>query len=73
MFNIGNEVFAENAWYFRNALVRSNYNDMQKGVYATTEFLELFFENLLLDKKHSLKNRYMHVDYITEGDISNRD
>ena len=42
-FNISNSVFADNSWYFRNALVRANYNDLQKGIHATTEYLEKFF------------------------------
>ena len=29
-FNVSNETFAENSWYFRNSLVRANYNDWQK-------------------------------------------
>lgn len=62
-FAVSNETFAENSWYFRNALVRANYNDWQNGVHATTEFLELFFENLLMNANHELKNRYMHVDF----------
>lgn len=66
---MSNEIFAENSWYFRNALVRANYNDLQNGVHATTEFLELFFENLLINVGHELKNRYMHVDYKDESAI----
>lgn len=62
-FNVSNKTFAQNSWYFRNALVRANYNDWQNGIYATTEFLEFFFENLLMDAGHELKNRYMHIDY----------
>ncbi len=62
-FDIGNESFAKNSWYFRNALVRANYNDLQNGVYATTEYLEKFFENLLLGPQHELKNRYLHIDW----------
>ena len=54
-FAVNNDVFAENSWYFRNALVRANYNDLQHGIHATNEFLERFFENLLLDAKHELK------------------
>lgn len=64
-FRLNNDVFAEYSWYFRNALVRANYNDLQRGIHATTEFLELFFENLLMDVHHELKNRYLHVDYET--------
>ena len=68
-FNVGNEAFAQNSWYFRNALVRANYNNWQNGIHATTEFLELFFENLLMDAGHELKNRYMHIDYRDNGEI----
>jgi len=66
-FNVSNEAFAQNSWYFRNALVRANYSDWQKGIHATTEFLELFFENLLMNTGHDLKNRYMHIDYDAES------
>ena len=66
-FAVSNETFAENSWYFRNALVRANYNDLQNGVYATTEFLELFFENFLMNAGHELKNRYMHIDFENES------
>ena len=38
------EIFANNSWYFRNALVRANYNNLPKNIIATTEYLELFFE-----------------------------
>lgn len=49
--------------------MRANYNDWQNGIHATTEFLELFFENLLMDADHELKNRYMHIDYDAESAI----
>ena len=62
-FNVSNETFAENSWYFRNALVRANYNDLQNGIHATTKYLEMFFENLLMNAGHELKNRYMHIDF----------
>ena len=58
-----NDIFAENAWYFRNALVRANYNDLKHEIHETTEYLELFLRNLLLDEKNLLQNRLMHVDY----------
>ncbi len=62
-FRINHDVFAEHSWYFRNALVRANFNDFQKGIHAVTEYLDLFFENLLMGKHYELKNRYLHVDY----------
>lgn len=60
-FDATNDIFAENAWYFRNALVRANYNDLKNGVHETTEYLELFLRNLLLDEKNELHNRVMHI------------
>lgn len=68
-FSVNNEAFAANSWYFRNALVRANYNDWQNGIHATTEYLELFFENLLLGKTHELKNRFLHIDYQPESAV----
>ncbi len=66
-FRVNNDAFRENSWYFRNALVRANYNDLQKGIHSTTKFLELFFSNLLLGTSHELKNRYTHVDFADEN------
>ena len=60
-FNVTNEIFAENAWYFRNALVRANYTDLKNGIHETTEFLELFLRNLLLNEDHPLHNRSLHI------------
>jgi len=54
-------MFAEHSWYFRNALVRANYNDLEKGVRSTNEYLNRFFGNLLLGEKNVLKNREMLV------------
>ena len=62
-FSVNNDAFEKNSWYFRNALVRANYNNLKKGVHSTTKFLEMFFSNLLLDTHYELKNRYMHIDY----------
>ena len=66
-FSVNNDAFEKNSWYFRNALVRANYNNLQKGVHSTTKFLEMFFSNLLLDTHYELKNRYMHIDYVDES------
>ena len=66
-FDVTNDLFANHSWYFRNALVRANYTNLQKGVHATTKFLEMFFSNLLLGTNHDLKNRYMHVDFVDEN------
>lgn len=62
-YSINQECFAKKSWYFRNALVRANYNDFQNDIYATTLYLEKFFENLLFGGKNELKNRYLHIDW----------
>lgn len=62
-FHVGSDIFAENAGYFRNALVRANYSNLRGGVHAAPEYLEAFFENMLIGTHHELKNRYLHIDY----------
>lgn len=63
-FTATNDIFAEHAWYFRNALVRANYNNLQKGIHETTEYLEKFLGNLLLGEHNELSNREMHISFI---------
>lgn len=62
-FKVNNQLFEQHAWYFRNALVRANYKNHAKHIYATNEFLLRFFGNLLLGENHILKNREMHVHF----------
>lgn len=68
--NVENEAFKDHSWYFRNALVRANYNDLKQGIHATTKFLEAFFSNLILGTEYELKNRYLHVEYVPQSIIS---
>lgn len=69
-FSATNGIFAENAWYFRNALVRANYTNLQKGIHETTEYLEAFLRNLLLDEKNELHNRNLHISgLLNEGKV----
>ena len=60
-FNVTNTLLADNSWYFRNALVRANYADIQKGIFEDKTFLERFFRNLILDEQNELKNRYLII------------
>ena len=62
-FRANNDLFAENSWYFRNALVRANYRNTSKGVEPNKSFLVKFFRNLMLGEQHELKNRYMLIGY----------
>ncbi|MDD3220811.1 MAG: Fic family protein [Lachnospiraceae bacterium] len=60
-FDVTNDIFAKNAWYFRNSLVRANYNDLKRGVHETTYFLELFLKNMMMGEQNPLHNRAMHI------------
>ena len=60
-FHATNDVFAKNAWYFRNALVRANYSDFSAGIHEDLSYLENFLRNLLLEESYDLKNRYLHI------------
>ena len=68
---VNNDLFAEHSWYFRNALVRANFEDLFKGIHKTEKYLIRFLSNLLLGEKHSLKNREMHVQYIDTVKMQN--
>lgn len=61
---VNNDLFAEYSWYFRNALVRANYEDLSKGIHKTNKYLVCFLSNLLLKETHVLKNREMHVQFL---------
>ena len=60
-FRVNNELFELNSWYFRNALVRANYRNLEKGINYEPEYLIRFFANLLLGEKWDLRNRYLHI------------
>lgn len=60
-FNVSNELFAEHSWYFRNALVRANYNNYNRNIFATYEYLDRFFGNLLLGENNILSNRELLI------------
>lgn len=62
-FNVTNQLFEHNSLYFRNALVRANYQNYNLKIDKTTKYLELFLRNLLLNEHNELKNRYLHIDY----------
>ena len=68
-FKVTNDLFATNSWYFRNALVRANYSNLQEGITETTVFLERFFRNMLLGETTPLRNRELHLDWKFETDV----
>ncbi|MDR1973199.1 MAG: Fic family protein [Bacteroidales bacterium] len=65
-FEVENDMFAQHSWYFRNALVRANYNDTQNKIYATQEYLIRFFGNVIFGENNELKNRYLHIKFVED-------
>ena len=61
-FDVTNDVFAKNAWYFRNALVRANFRFIRKGIYDNKTYIILFLRNLLLHERNVLKNRDLRIN-----------
>ena len=68
-YNVNNDLFKDNSWYFRNALVRANYNNREKNIYETTKYLESFLRNLLLNENNELKNRYLNIAFETNEKV----
>ena len=56
---MNNDLFADNSWYFRNALIRANYRNVRKEVEPDMRFLNLFFRNLMMGENHELKNGFV--------------
>ena len=69
-FKVNNDLFANNSWYFRNALVRANYRNPSRNIEPDKSFLTLFFRNLILGEQNELKNRYMLIGYIGDTPTS---
>ena len=53
-YSMNNEVI-------KDALVRANYQNLQKGIKKDMIFLERFFRNLLMGENNELRSRYLHV------------
>jgi fido (protein-threonine AMPylation protein) len=60
-YQVSNDLFAEKSWYFRNALVRANYENVRLQVEKTQLPLEEFFKVLLFGYELELKNRFLRV------------
>lgn len=69
--NITNDLFAEHSWYFRNSLVRANYENLTLKVNKTLQYLIKFLSNLLLEEHYELKNRYLHIQWEDENVTDN--
>lgn len=66
-FEVNNDMFKEKSLYFRNALVRSNYGNIPKGIYPDFRYLIMFFENLLQGKTNNLENNDLYIKELFEN------
>ena len=60
-YDVTNDVFAKNAWFFRNALVRANFKFIRKGIYDDKKYIIMFLRNLLLNEHNTLRNRDLRI------------
>lgn len=60
-FEVNNESFEKHSWFFRNALVRSQYENIPKGIHRTFEPLERFMNFAVFGIPADLRNRILHI------------
>ncbi len=60
-FEVNNESFEKHSWFFRNALVRSQYENIPKGIHRTFEPLERFMNFAVFGLPADLRNRTLHI------------
>ena len=66
-FDAANEPLANNACYFRNALVRANYRNAKAGIMPDLKYLIRFFENMLHEAGNELRSRDMLCEALFEN------
>ncbi len=60
-FNVNNVSFEKYSWFFRNALVRSQYENIPNGIHRTFEPLERFLNFAVFNIAADLRNRTLHI------------
>lgn len=60
-FEVNNALFEQHSRYFRDALVRANYNNLKKGIYADRDYLDSFMSDLIMETQHSFRSRELHI------------
>lgn len=60
---VSNNLFSKHSWYFRNALVRANFEDLSKGIHKSDKYLIRFLSSLILKENNLFKNRELHIQY----------
>jgi len=75
-YEVDNTLFQDNSRYFRNALVRANYNNLKKDIFEDREPLDNFFTDLVNGTRHEMKSRYLLVgsdgELVAEHNLNSR-
>lgn len=53
-------VFISGLWKI-HVFGEGNYTNLQKNIHETTEYLEVFLSNLLLNENNEIHNRNLHI------------
>lgn len=67
------ERLEKHSWFFRNALVRSRYENIPKGIHRTFESLERFMNLAVFGIPAAIRNRTFHIRWnepLRHDDIS---
>ena len=62
-FDVTNDLFAKKSRYFRNALVRANYENTRLDVVKSPIYLEEFFKVLLYGEEIELRSRFLRIGF----------
>ncbi len=65
-FDADNALFYLHSKYFRDALVRANYQNLKANVFKSSIYLDKFFDNLLLGGNHVLNSEDLKIGKITD-------
>lgn len=60
-FEVNNNLFADNSWYFRNALVRAVYRNVKINIDPEPKYLIRFLGNLLYGENNAIKSLYLLI------------
>lgn len=65
-YNVNHDIFKENAIYFREALVRANYENEDLGIKPNYDALINFYNKVLVDSRIELDRNYLYIPELFE-------
>jgi fido (protein-threonine AMPylation protein) len=68
-YDVTNDTFEKHSQYFRDALVRANYNNARRSIASAMKYLDLFFGNLLFGEQNILQSRELHISVDEQAQV----